>query len=185
MDSQAVSAELVRPKRKPGWGSSRALCVGLAVAWAVAGAGFCALAFVLSLIPELNGSSSPDPFDSIPVALNFVLGILGLCAVLLFIVSPVLLLIAGRRYLRGRPAGARRAGGWTAVGWAGIVITVMLLYQIVAAMNTDVFDPAWHALELCIGFLVVGAAMLGLVLGIPVPEAVSSSPGSAASADEP
>jgi hypothetical protein len=134
------------------------LCVSLATAWSLAGAGCCAVVFVASLIPEYG---SPLSFinDSPPYGV---------------IVAVVTL----------APAGARRVGDWTAVGWAGIVITVMLLYQFAAARSTDLFDPAWHALELCIGFLVVGTAMLGLLLGIPVPEAVPSSPGSAAIADE-
>ena len=159
------------------------LCVSLATAWSLAGAGCCAVVFVASLIPEYG---SPLSFinDSPPYGVIVAVVTLALCVVLTCVLVPVPLLIAGRRHLRRTPAGARRVGDWTAVGWAGIVITVMLLYQFAAARSTDLFDPAWHALELCIGFLVVGTAMLGLLLGIPVPEAVPSSPGSAAIADE-
>ena len=89
---------------------------------------------------------------------------LPLCTVIL-----VPLLTAGRGYLRRSLAGTRRVDAWEAAASAGIVVEALFWFRLLLFVEGPrwVFPRSWHALELCVGFLVAGAAMAGVLLGVP------------------
>jgi hypothetical protein len=140
------------------------LCISLAAVWSLLGVGTCALLFAVSLIP-LQGAS-PNYVRSVPVGLDYTGTILGVCMVPLCMFIPVPLLIAGRRHLRRSLAGTRRVTAWTASASAGILVEALFLFKL---GHHDSLIPyrSWHALELSVGFLAVGAAMAAVLLGIP------------------
>jgi hypothetical protein len=84
---------------------------------------------------------------------------------------PVPLLIAGRRYLRRSLAGTRRIAAWTAAASASIAVEAVFWLRVYLFVSGPrwVYPRSWHALELSVGFLIVGAAMTGVLLGIPSP----------------
>jgi len=91
---------------------------------------------------------------------------------------PVPLLIAGRRCLRRSRAGTRRVAAWTAVASAGIAVEALfwLRFYIFETRSRWLYHPSWHALELSAGFLIVGAAMAGVLLGIASPASRPTPP---------
>jgi hypothetical protein len=92
---------------------------------------------------------------------------------------PVPLLVAGRRYLRRSLAGTPRVAAWTAVASAGIAVEV-LFWLWLGFSHVGRFpllpDPSWHALDFSVGFLIVGAAMAGVLLGVPSPGTLGHGP---------
>jgi hypothetical protein len=93
---------------------------------------------------------------------------LPLCALI-----PVPLLIAGRRHLRRSLAGSRRVAAWTAIASVGIAVETLFWVRLVRLVGSSVDfrflpdHPSWHALAFSAGFLSVGAAMAGVLLGAP------------------
>jgi len=149
------------------WGTSRKLCVCLAAGWSLLGASTCAVLFAISLIPEQG--SYPYYIRSVPFGLNATGTVLTAFMVPLCTLIPVPLLIAGRRYLRHSLAGTRRVAAWTVVASAGIVVEALFWYRlyVYVAVFRWLTHSSWHALELSVGFLIVGAAMAGVLLGVP------------------
>lgn len=176
MDSQ-VAAVPVPSKAGSGRRTSRKFCVGLAVAWSLLGAGLCGLIFAVSLIPEQG--SYPDPARSVPHGLVVAGAVLEACMLPLCTVIPVPLLRAGRRCLRRLLARPRRVAAWTAAASAGIAVEALFWLRLFLFADGPrwIYPRSWHALELCIGFLVAGAAMAGVLLGTPAPESHPAPPG--------
>jgi hypothetical protein len=177
MDSQAAVAMPVPSKAGSGWGTSRKFCVSLAAGWSLLGASTCAVIFAVSLIPEQG--SYPYYSRSVPFGLNAAGGVLEVCMLPLCTLIPVPLLIAGRRCLRRSLAGTRRVAAWTAVASAGIAVEALFWLRLYLFVSRSrwLYDPSWHALELSVGFLIAGAAMAGVLLGIPSPASRPAPPG--------
>jgi hypothetical protein len=91
---------------------------------------------------------------------------------------PVPLLIAGRGYLRRSLAGTRRLAAWTAVASAGIAVEALFWLRVYLFVSGPrwVYPRSWHALELSVAFLIAGAAMASVLLGIPSPASRSAPP---------
>jgi hypothetical protein len=155
------------PSRASGWRTSRKFCVSLALVWSLLGVSTCGLLFVASLIPQHG--SYPNYDRSLPVGLNDTGVVLTLFMVPLCMLIPVPLLIAGRRYLRRSHAGTRRVAAWTAVASAGIAVEALFMLRLYDFMEFShwLYPRSWHALELSVGFLIVGAAMASVLLGTP------------------
>jgi hypothetical protein len=164
MNSQAA-APMPLTSRASGWRTSGKFCVSLALVWSLLGASVCGLLFVASLIPQHG--SYPTYSRSLPVGLNDTGVVLTLFMVPLCMLIPVPLLIAGRRYLRCSHAGTRRVAAWTAVASAGIAVEALFLLRLYDFMTFShwLYPRSWHALELSVGFLIVGAAMASVLLG--------------------
>jgi hypothetical protein len=173
MDSQAAAAMPTPSKAGSGWRTSRKFCVGLAVVWSLLGAGLCGVIFAISLIPEQE--SYPYHIRSVPHGLVVAAAVLEACMLPLCTVIPVPLLTAGRRCLRRSPAGPRRITAWTAAASAGIAVEALFWYRVL--FFVWIYPRSWHALELCVGFLVAGAAMAGVLLGTPAPASRPAPPG--------
>ena len=175
MDSQAAAAMPVPSKAGSGWRTSRGFCVSLAAVWSLLGASLCAVIFAVSLIPE----QGPYYVRSVPHGLNVAGGVLEACMLPLCTLIPVPLLIAGRRYLRRSPAGTRRVTAWTAAASAGVAVEAVFWLRVYLFVSGPrwVYPRSWHALELCVGFLIAGAAMAGVLLGIPSPASQLAHPG--------
>jgi hypothetical protein len=149
------------------------LWVGLAAVWALLGAGLRAVAFANSLIaaPWLSGVP-----NFVLLVLELALAVVGLCMLPLCTLIPVPLLIAGRRHLRRSLAGPRRVAAWTAIASAGIAVEVLFWVRLVRLVGSSVDFrflpdyPSWHALDFSAGFLIVGAAMAGVLLSAPSPQ---------------
>jgi hypothetical protein len=145
--------------------------------WSLLGAGLCAVIFAVSLVPQTG--SSPYYVRSVPSVLNAAFSALEVCMLPLCTLIPVPLLIIGRRYLRRSRAGTRRVAAWTAVASVGIAVEALFwfrVYRFVAGPRW-LFGPSWHALGLSIGFLIVGVAMAGVLLGTPSSASPSVPPG--------
>jgi hypothetical protein len=169
MDSPAAAAIGRLRRRVP----ARGLCVSLAAAWSLLGASVCAIAFANSLV------TAPWPAaesKSVLVALELALAVLGLCMLPLCTLVPVPLLIAGRRHLRRSLAGTRRVAAWTATASAGIAVEALFWIRLIHLLSSSIDFrflpdyPSWHALDFSAGFLIVGAAMAGVLLSAPSPE---------------
>jgi hypothetical protein len=147
-------------------GPSRKFCVSLAAGWSLLAASTCAVIFAVSLLPEQG--SYPDYIRSVPYGLDVAGTVLEVCMLPLCTLIPVPLLIAGRRYLRRSLAGTWWATAWTAVASMGIAVEALfwlLLYHFVSGSRW-LYPRSWHALELSVGFLIVGVAMAGILLGV-------------------
>ena len=163
MDSPAAAIRRLR-RRVP----ARRLCVSLAAVWSLLGAGVCAVAFVNSLI------TAPWPAASRPTAvllvLELTLAVLGLCMLPVCTLIPVPLLIAGRRHLRRSLAGTRRVAAWTAIASAGVAVEALFWLRFIHLLGSSTDFrflpdyPSWHALDFSARFLIVGAAMTGVLL---------------------
>ena len=177
MDPQAAAAMPVPSKTGSGWGTSRKSCLGLAAGWSLLGAGLCAVTFAISLVPETG--SYPNYIQSVPFGLNAAEAVLEACMLPLCTLIPVPLLIAGRRYLRSSLAGKRRVTAWTTAASAGIAVEALFWLRLChfVAGSRWLSDPSWHALELTAGFLIAGATMTGILLGIPSPPSRPVPPG--------
>ena len=100
---------------------ARTRCVTLVAAWSLLGAIPCAITFgIIASLVLPGGLWSPS-------AWLVIVGIaLGLCALPLCGLMPVLLLIAGRRYLRrSTGSGTREDTAWTVVASAAIAVGVL------------------------------------------------------------
>jgi hypothetical protein len=169
MDPQVATAIPVPSQAGSGSETSRKFCVSLAAVWSLLGASTCAVIFAVSLIPETG--SYPSYARSVPHGLVVVGAVLEACMLPLCALIPVPLLIAGLRHLRRSHAGTRRVAAWTAVASAGIAVEALFwlpLYYF-SIGGRWLYPRSWHALELSIGFLIVGVAMAGVLLGIPSP----------------
>jgi hypothetical protein len=108
--------------------------------------------------------------------LDLGLGVLGLCMLPVCTLMPVPLLIAGRRHLRRSLAGMRRVAAWTSIASAGIAVEALFWLRFVHLLGSSTDFrflpdyPSWHALDFSAGFLIVGAAMAGILLSAPSPE---------------
>jgi hypothetical protein len=160
---------------------ARRLCVSLAAAWSLLGASVCAIAFATSLITAPR--PAPEPGKAVLLALELALAVLGLCMLPLCALIPVPLLIAGRRHLRRSPAGTRRVAAWTAIASAGIAVEALFWLRLIHLLGSSVDfrflpdHPSWHALDFAAGFLIVGAALAGVLLSAPSPQSQPTPPG--------
>ena len=174
MDSLAATATRRLRRRVP----ARKLCVTLATAWSLLGASVCALAFAISLITA--PWPAPESSKAVLLVLELALAVLGLCMLPLCTLVPVPLLIAGRRHLRRSRAGTWRVAAWTAIASAGIAVQVLFWLRFVILLGSSVDFrflpdyPSWHSLDFSVGFLIVGAAMAGVLLSAPSPESQSA-----------
>jgi hypothetical protein len=149
-------------------------CVSLAVVWSLLGASTCAVLFAVSLIPEQRGVCAKGVFcyaRSVPFGLKVAGGVLEVCMLPLCMLIPVPLLFAGRGCLRRSLAGTRRVAAWTTVASAGVAVEAVFLLRLYYFLNSGrwLYPRSWHLLELAVGFLIVGVAMTGVLLGIPSP----------------
>ena len=146
----------------------RQFCISLAAVWSLLGASLCAVIFAVSLIPP---ESYAYHIRSVPHGLTIATAVLEACMLPLCTVIPVPLLTAGRRYLRLSLAGTRRVAAWQVAASAGIVVEALFWFRLLLFVEGPrwVFPRSWHALEPCVGFLVIGAAMIGVLLGFPAP----------------
>jgi hypothetical protein len=154
---------------------ARTRCVTLVATWSLLGAIPCAIAFGM-----MAGLLQPGSLWS-PSAWLVIAGIaLGLCALPLCGLMPVLLLIAGRRYLRGSTGtGTREDTAWTVAASAAIAVGVLFwVWVLVCLKDKDWMDPfpTWPTLDVSIAFLIVGAAMAGILLSTPPPAQRPSPP---------
>ena len=116
---------------------------------------------------------SGDPWSS-PVGWLVLVGAaLGLCALPVCGLMPVLLLIAGRRYLRRSTGpGTREHTAWTVAASAGIAVGVLFWVWVFDCLKDEEWmepPPTWPTLDVSIAFLIVGAAMAGILLSTPPP----------------
>jgi len=86
---------------------------------------------------------------------------------------PVLLLITGRRYLRRSTGpGTREYTAWTAAASAAIAVGALFWVWAWDCLKDKEWMepfPYWPALDVSIAFLIVGAAMAGILLSTPPP----------------
>ena len=155
-------------RKAPAWPPSRNLCLGLATGWALLGAAACAVTFGVSTIP----APAPDG-RAIPLWLELVEAVLAVCMLPACTLIPVPLLAAGRTHLhRVAGAGQRSAAAWTAVASIGIALEALFWVRLVHLFRTSYSNlpqPSWHALDFSIGFAIVGAAMIGVLIGATRP----------------
>jgi hypothetical protein len=148
---------------------ARTRCVTLVATWSLLGAIPCAIMFGIMaglLLP--GGLWSPSTWLVIA-------GIaLGLCALPSCGLMPVLLLIAGRRYLRRSADPATREDtAWTVAASAAIAVGVLFWVWAGDCLKDKEWMepfPYWPTLDVSIAFLIVGAAMAGILLSTPLPQ---------------
>ena len=147
---------------------ARTRCVTLVATWSLLGAIPCAIAFSIMaglLLP--GGLWSPSSWL---VIAGIALGLFALpsCGLM-----PVLLLIAGRRYLRRSTGpGTREDTAWTAAASAAIAVGALFWVWAWDCLKDKEWMepfPYWPALDVSIAFLIVGAAMAGILLSTPPP----------------
>jgi len=160
MDLQAAA---LTAKARSGRVTAKRLCVIFTAVWSLLGAVECALLFAVSLIPI-----QPGYIRSVPVGLDYSLGVVEACMAPLCVLIPVPLLIEGRKYLRRSLAGTRRVTTWTVSASAGLLVEAMFLFK-VCDHDCLIHYRSWHLLELCVGFLAAGAAMAIALLGVTSP----------------
>jgi len=148
--------------------SARTRCVTLVAVWSLLGAIPCAIAFgIITSLIQPGGLWSPSAWFVIAgIALGFFA--LPLCGLM-----PVLLLIAGRRYLRRSTGpGAREDTAWTVAASAAIAVGVLFWVWGWDCLKDRAWQepfPSWPTLDVSIAFLIVGAAMAGILLSTPPP----------------
>jgi hypothetical protein len=148
---------------------ARTRCVTLVTVWSLLGAIPCAILFGLLAFQV----QSSDPWSS-PVGWLVLAGAaLGLCALPVCGLMPVPLLIAGRRYLRRSTGpGTRELTAWTVAASAGIAVGVLFWVWVFDCLKDEEWmepPPTWPTLDVSIAFLIVGAAMAGILLSTPQP----------------
>ena len=146
--------------------SARTRCVTLVGVWSLLGAIPCAIAFgVIASLVQSGGLWS---------SFVWIVGMaLGLCALPLCGLMPVLLLRAGRRYVRGATGpGTREDIAWTVVASAAIAVGLLFWVWVWECLRDRAWMapfPSWPALDVSVAFLIVGAAMAGILLSTPPP----------------
>ena len=155
--------------------SARTRCITLVAVWSLLGAVPCAIAFglITSLI-QPGGWRSPSSWLVIAGMA------LGLCALPVCGLMPVLLLVAGRRYLRRSTGpGTREDTAWTVVASAAIAVGVLVWVWVWDCLKDRAWMepfPSWPTLDVSIAFLIVGAVMAGILLSTPPPAQPPPSP---------
>jgi hypothetical protein len=93
---------------------------------------------------------------------------------------PVLLLRTGRRYVRGATGpGTREDIAWTVVASAAIAVGLLFWVWVLDCLKDQAWMapfPSWPTLDVSIAFLIVGAAMAGILLSTPPPAQPPPSP---------
>jgi hypothetical protein len=137
--------------------------LALIAGWALIGAGACGVTFIISTIPPAVGfgRTIPLPLDIIEAVLA--VGMLTFCTA-----GPVLLMMAGRAYLRSTAHDRGRwVTAWTAAASTSLAIEALFLVRFVHMLESSYPNlpyPSWHALDFAVGYLVDGAVLASVLI---------------------
>jgi len=148
----------IRRSKRSG-GTSRGFCLLLVLCWAVPGA---VLWLVDAFVPQ-----SPDGWGgwlySVPSLVSLAAELAVAALLLLWVILPVLLLLAGFGYIRcAESAGWRWRGAWLGAVGAGLALELLAIRLAYPFLPPT---PDWGASAESLGFVATGTVMIFVLFG--------------------